>query len=144
MRSFALALILFSGMANADIGLYLDGTQKLVKTSVLAQEFNWITFWKCQDIKSCERIAANHSNIGVIYTDTKKINAYLQQNSNIIASFVRLHTSRYDGFKLVVDSVTDVSGRYYLLVKVAKSRGKATKNGITQAIADEINAVYGL
>jgi hypothetical protein len=139
---FVVIVWLFSGTVSADIGLFLDGTQRLVKPGILQQEFNWVTFWQCPKIESCEQIAANHYNIGVVYTDARKMNAYMQKNSGNIVNFVRVHTSVNNGFKIIVDEATDVFGRYYLLLRLVKASGKASKNNITLAVMDEIIQAY--
>jgi len=126
----------------ADIGLFLDGTQKLVNVWVLRQYYPDVTYWTCPSIKACEGLASNHANIGVVYTDDKKMKDYIRRNSAAIVNYLPLYTVRGKGFKLSVTEVTTVDGYYLLLLKLSKGRGKAFKPDITAAISNEIYWAY--
>ena len=71
--------------------------------------------------------------------------AEVKRRAKNIYSTAHIYTIHGTGFKIVVDGITDVDGREYLMLGVKTARKKTTyaqNIAIAQALADEVDLAY--
>jgi hypothetical protein len=144
-KILALLLMIASTTVFADVGLFFDGTARFARTGVIQASFPDVPLISCPSFKSCEQFLPGNMYIGVVYSDFKKMKTEVKKRERGIYSAAHIYNVHGNGFKIIVDGITDNDGRGYLLLGVKTARKKITyvqKIAIAQALTNEIELAY--
>jgi hypothetical protein len=140
-----IALLLVSSVSFADAGFFVDGTKKYARSGEIYARFDWADFYTCPKYESCEAISAYHKYIGVVYSDTKKLKAYLKKISQSIESLQTLYKVNGKGFTVVVTDLTATDGTAVVFLGVMENKKvkyPSKTADIEHILANELEMAY--